>query len=257
MRIFNRKIPLPLPAHRMLDRTPVGLPAAVDLSKWCGPVKNQGDLGSCTGHAFSEGLEWIFRKYLGKQPILSPLYVYSHELIDNGNFPNDEGSDGTTGSTVVIANGACEDILYPDASQAIQQPTSAMDANAAQYKMGAYHGLVGSATAQSVLGDPVPWPVAMGFTVYDSFESDAVASSGIYNPNTSSEQVVGGHEVLLVGYDLGVAPTLRPAGCPPAFKVLNSWGVTWGLGGFFWATVSVLNDPQTDLKIVHAGKPWA
>ena len=241
----------------MLSRIPAGLPIAVDLRPSCGPVKDQGALGSCTGHAFSEALEWIFRKYLGKQPILSPLYVYAHELIDNGTFPTDEGSDGVTGSTVVIANGACEDSLYPDASQAIERPTAAMDASAAQYRMGAYHGLVGSATAQSVLGDPVPWPVEMGFTVYGSFESQEVGESGIYNPDPTTEEVLGGHEVLVVGYDLGATPTLRPQGAGPSFLVQNSWGTSWGLNGFFWAATSVLDASDTDLKIVHAGSPWS
>jgi C1A family cysteine protease len=253
--IFNRKIPAPLPAHRMLTRMTFAPMQVVDLRQWCGPVKNQGNLGSCTGHAFSEALEWIFRRYLNQQPILSPLFIYANELEDNGDFPQDNGSDGTTGSTVVIANGACEDSLYPDATQKIIQPTAEMISNAAQYKMGAYHGLAGSGVAISVLGDPTPWPVEIGFTVYDSFESDEVSSTGIYNPQPG-ESVLGGHEVLMVGYDIGSTPTLRPANCPPAALIMNSWGTDWGIAGFFWMVLPVLDDSQTDLKIVHSGKPW-
>jgi hypothetical protein len=241
----------------MLSRVSPNLPPVVDLRSTCGPIKNQNQLGSCTGHAFSSAMEWIFRKYLNKQPVLSPLYLYAKELIADGNFPADDGSTGVTGSNVTIANGCCEDSLYPDASQVIQQPTAAMDENASQYRLGAYHGLVSSAVTQSVIGDPVPWVVEMGFTVYDSFESPDVASSGIYVPDTSNEQIVGGHEVLIVGCDLGATPTLRPAACPPAFLVQNSWGTDWGWGGgYFWAATSILDDPQTDLKIVHAGHPW-
>jgi C1A family cysteine protease len=253
--IFNRKIPAPLPVHRMLTRTMLAPLQVVDLRKWCGPVKNQGNLGSCTGHAFSEALEWIFRRYLNQQPVLSPLFVYANELIDNGDFPQDNGSDGTTGSTVVIADGTCEDSLYPDSSQKIIQPTAEMTANAVQYKMGAYHGLAGSQVAISVLGDPTPWPVEVGFTVYASFESDEVESTGIYNPQPG-ENVLGGHEVLIVGYDIGETPTLRPANCPPAALIQNSWGTEWGLAGFFWMVLPVLDDAETDLKIVHAGGPW-
>src|SRR6202142_848636 len=197
-RAYGRNIPAALPAHRMLSRTDVTIPLSVDLRKFCGNVKDQGQLGSCTGHAFASAIEWICRAYLGKQPILSPLYVYAKELVADGNFPNDDGSTGTTGSNVVIVNGACEDSLYPDASQAIQQPTSEMDANAAQYTLGAYHGLTGSQTALSVIGGATPWPVEIGFTVYSSFESDEVAQTGIYNPDSSSESILGGHENLLV-----------------------------------------------------------
>jgi Papain family cysteine protease len=256
LRSYGRKVPAPLPAHRMISRVNPSLPSVVDLRSSCGAIKNQGNLGSCTGHAFAESLEWIFRRYLKSQPVLSPLYVYAKELITDGNFPNDDGSDGTTGCGVVIASGACEDSLYPDAGQNIKQPTAAMDTNAAQYRMGAYHGLTSSEVALSVLGDPVPWPVEIGFTVYNSFESEEVASSGIYNPDPSAESVVGGHEVLMVGYDVGETATLRPAGCQPAALIQNSWGTDWGLEGYFWMVIPVLDDPQTDLKIVHAGQPW-
>jgi Papain family cysteine protease len=233
------------------------VPMVVDLRQHCGASKNQGQLGSCTGHAFASALEWICRAYLGKQPTLSPLYVYAKELIADGEFPNDDGSNGETGSNVVIASGACEDSLYPDALQKIEQPTSAMDQNAGLYRMGAYHGLASSSTAQSVLGDPTPWPVEIGFTVCSSFESDAVAESGVYSPQPG-ESVLGGHEVLAVGYDVGATPTLRPANCPPAFLIQNSWGTGWGWNGsgFFWMDARVLDDAQTDLKIVHSGSPW-
>ena len=255
LKAYGRKQPAPLPIHRMLNRSAAGLPPTVDLRPFDGPIKNQGQLGSCTGHAFAETIEWIWRKYFGLSPVLSPLYVYAKELIADGNFPADDGSDGTTGCNVCITSGACEDALYTDASQAILTPTPEMDANARQYQLGAYHGVTGSATAISILGDPVPWPVQMGFTVYASFESDEVASSGVYLPQPG-EQVVGGHEVKASGYDVGATPTLRPVNCPPAVLFQNSWGADWGLGGYFWAPLSVLDDPQSDLKIVHSGGPW-
>ena len=255
IRRYGRRIPAPLPAHRMLSRTSPSMPPVVDLRPWCGPIKDQGELGSCTGHAFSSAMEWIFRKYFAKQPVLSPLYLYAKELIADGNFPNDDGSEGVTGSNVSIANGCCEDSLYPDSSQKIQQPTAAMDANAAEYRMGAYHGLTTSQVAQSVLGDAVPWPVEMGFPVMSDFESDEVEQTGVYLAQGSATNE--GHEILAVGYDLGLTPTLRPANCPPAFLFQNSWGTSWGFdSGYVWVTRSVLDDPQTDLKIIHSGHPW-
>lgn len=255
-RRYGRSIPEPLPPHRMISRISPAFPEVVDLREWDGPIKDQGNLGSCTGHAFSSAMEWIFRKYLNKQPVLSPLYLYAKELIADGSFPQDEGSDGITGSNVTIANGCCEDSLYPDASQSINQPTAAMDANAAQYRMGAYHGLTGSQVALSVLGDPTPWPVEIGFPVFQSFESDALAQTGVMSVPTPDESLIGGHEVKASGYDIGITPTLRPADCPPAVLIQNSWGKGWALGGYFWMPLQVLDASDTDLKIVHAGAPW-
>jgi C1A family cysteine protease len=255
-RKYGRKTPQPLPIHMMLDRAlPTVLPA-VDTSASCGPITDQGDLGSCTGHAFASAMEWIFRRYHNLQPILSPLYLYAKELQLDGSFPNDDGSDGNSGCTVAIGSGCCEDSLYPDSSQKILAPTPFQDANAKRYKMGAYHGLTGSRVALTVLSDPTPWPVEVGFNVFESFESDEVARTGIYNPNPQAESSVGGHETLMVGYDIGANPTIRPQGCPPAALIQNSWGPSWGLKGKFWMALTVLDAADTDLKIVHSGGPW-
>ena len=252
---FDRRIPPALPAHRMLTQVSTTIPQAVDLRIWAGPIKNQGNLGSCTGHAFSSAMEWIFRKYLNKQPVLSPLFFYAEELIEDGDFPNDNGSDGLTGCNVAVTKGTCEDSLYPDASQMIEQPTAVMVTNARQYAQGAYHGVAGSQVALSVLGDPVPWPVEIGFTVYQSFEDDW-AIPGVMPLPQPTESVLGGHEVAGIGYDVGETPSLRPAGCPPAVLIQNSWGSDWGIGGCFWMPLQVLDAPDTDIKITHAGKPW-
>jgi hypothetical protein len=258
-RRYGRLMPPALPLKRMLSRTlPPGFPLYADLSAWDGPIKDQGEEGSCTGHTFAEFQEWVVRKYFPKLGplIFSPQFLYALALIENGNFPSDDGSDGVTLCEVMVKYGACLLSAYPYVAGEILRPTVVQLANGQQYQINkAYHGLVGSQTAISVLGDKTPWPIAMGFTVRESLESDETANTGIYNPQPD-EQVLGGHEVKVSGYDISPTPVIRPKGCPPAFKIQNSWGKDWGLDGYFWAAVSVIDDPDTDLKIVHAGGPW-
>jgi C1A family cysteine protease len=256
IRKYGRKIPLPLPAHRMLSRRNPELPPGVDTRAYCGPIKDQGNEGSCTAHAGTSANEWIHRAYLKSLPVFSPQYTYAKELLRQGSFPNDVGSDGDTLCNTLIANGCCEESLYPYTAGQIIAPTTAQDLNAAGARLGAYHGLVGSETALSVLADSTPWPVAIGFTVYESFESPSLASSGVMPVPRQGEQILGGHEVLMVGYDIGDTPWIRPASCPPAALIQNSWGTGWGCSGFFWMPLSVLDAPDTDLKIAHSGNPW-
>lgn len=230
----------------MLSKVNPNLPPVVDLRQWAGPVKDQGDEGACTAHAGSSAMEWIFRRYHSRQPILSPQYLYAQELIADGDFPNDNGSDGTTLCTTMIRKGCCDLSLYPYVSGQIKAPNVAQDQNAAQYQLGAFHGLVSSAVALSVIGDPTPWPVLVGFTVFESFESDEVAQTGIMPIPQPGETIMGGHEVLMLGYDLPNKTAL----------ILNSWGESWGQKGYFVMPLAILDRQDTDLKIAHSGAPW-
>jgi C1A family cysteine protease len=73
-----------------------------------------------------------------------------------------------------------------------------------------------------------------GFSVYESFESDDVALSGLVPLPAAHESMLGGHAVLLVGYDHE----------RKLFKVRNSWGPSWGDGGYFWMPYDYVCDPE-------------
>ena len=45
------------------------------------------------------------------------------------------------------------------------------------------------------------FPIAFGFIVYESFESDQVTTSGFVPMPKPNEKVLGGHAVAIVGYD--------------------------------------------------------
>jgi len=62
-----------------------------------------------------------------------------------------------------------------------------------------------------------------GFAVYESLESQTVAETGNAPMPKPTEQALGGHAVLAVGYDDG----------KKRFIVRNSWGAEWGAAGYF------------------------
>jgi C1A family cysteine protease len=79
------------------------------------------------------------------------------------------------------------------------------------------------------------YPVLMGFTVYDSFESDVVANTGyVLMPNMNKEEILGGHATAILGHD----DHDKTGGYSGHFWVANSWGTEWGVAlhgqrGFF------------------------
>lgn len=225
----------------------VRLPPVVDERASGGPIKDQRHLGSCTGHAGSESLEWQFRKYLKAAPILSPLNLYVNELRTEGTFPDDNGAMPRTICQVLKSIGVCEESVEPYTDKGgFTAPTDAQTANAAKYKIGGYHRLQGLQDVLLCLGDPTPWPVLIGFDVYESFETDIVSNTGkMPTPDTKREQLLGGHEVLGLGYNM-------------ADKVVicqNSYGAAWGDKGFFYMPFEVIGnaDMVSDLWIAHVG----
>jgi C1A family cysteine protease len=222
------------------------LPQQVDLREWSGPIKDQGDEGSCTGHAFSSAREWIARKYEKNSPVLSPQYLYVEELIADGSFPDDEGAMPRTGCQVLAAKGCCEASLYPYVAGKLSPPTIEQTQNASKYKAGAYHRIGNLNDFLSCLADPTPWPVTVGFAVYGSFMTLDVAQTGVMPIPNPGEPQQGGHEVLCLGYDLQNRLAL----------IQNSWGDDWGQRGYFWMPFEVITSPDTDLWMVHTGGPW-
>lgn len=76
-------------------------------------------------------------------------------------------------------------------------------------------------------------PILVGIEIYESFESAAVARTGIVPmPDVTTEQSLGGHGVLLTGYD---DDTQR-------WRLQNSWGANWGQEGSFELPYSYLLD---------------
>jgi hypothetical protein len=51
-------------------------PAKADLRKWCSPIEDQGELGSCTAHAAVGLVEYFERRASGKHVDASRLFVY-------------------------------------------------------------------------------------------------------------------------------------------------------------------------------------
>jgi C1A family cysteine protease len=73
----------------------------------------------------------------------------------------------------------------------------------------------------------------MGFSVYSSFQTLAVARTGqMPYPNVQTEQLLGGHAVALVGY----------RDSTQQFIARNSWGTGWGDRGYFYMPYQVVQN---------------
>ncbi|MGA7419528.1 MAG: C1 family peptidase, partial [Acidimicrobiales bacterium] len=135
----------------------------------------------------------------------------------------DAGGQIRDGIKAVAQLGICPETDWPyDIATFAQTPPQKDYTDALKDKVVSYQAVTQELFAlKSVLARGLP--IVFGFTVYESFEGPSVASTGIVPMPSPSEKVVGGHAVVLVGYDDAV----------DRFRVRNSWGAGWGQKGYF------------------------
>ena len=201
------------------------LPSKVDLSTLpdMPPVYDQGQLGSCTANAIAAAVDFANHKQDQKFLTPSRLWIYYQERVIEGTVSQDSGAQIRDGMKAVNKLGVCPEADWKyDISTFAHKPPKQDYKDALKDKVVKYEAapqdLFG---VKSVLASGLP--IVFGFTVYSSFEGPAVASSGILPMPAPSESVVGGHAVMLVGYDDAV----------DRFRVRNSWGTGWGQAGYF------------------------
>lgn len=211
-------------------------------------VYDQGQIGSCTTNAICQALR-ITRKYHNFSP--SRLYLYAKERIaEAGNdVPiTDSGADAADGLNQLLVGGVCSEAIYPyDVSKVNDIPPASCDEEALNHKIHKIGRVVlDSASAaekiaaiEHVIKSGIP--VLIGIVVYPSFESQQVASDGnVPIPDTQNEQSLGGHEVLIVGYDH----------IAQKFTLVNSWGDAWGDHGFFTLDYAYVTDPNLTSEFI-------
>lgn len=226
-----------LPDHRdhsfaLAARRPAALPQRVDLRPQCSPVENQGALGSCTANALVGALEFLEKKdKVAAFADLSRLFVYYNERVVEHTVGQDSGAMLRDGIKTLAKLGVCAEAHWPyKIAKFKAKPASACYTDAAKHQIKSYQRLEASEDMRACLASG--YPFVFGFTVYESFESAAMAKSGALDMPRRSERVLGGHAVCAVGYD-----DVRKR-----FLVRNSWGTGWGMAGYFSMPYEYLAD---------------
>jgi C1A family cysteine protease len=210
------------------------LPPSVDLRPKCPPVYDQGDLGSCTANAIAGALEFDLAREKAAVFRPSRLFIYYNERALEGTVGSDSGAMIRDGIKSVAAQGDCPEPLWPyDIAKFTDKPPAPCYEQAFKHKALLYQSVL--QTLNQMKGCLASGAIfVFGFTVYASFESDAVAASGHAPMPAPGEKVLGGHAVCAVGYDDG----------HQWFICRNSWGTGWGMQGYFTLPYAYLADPN-------------
>jgi len=203
----------------------------VDLRQYCSSIEDQGKLGSCTGNAIAGAIE-LLHKRQSRTLDISRLFIYYYERKFIGTVNYDSGAYIRDGIKACYTYGAPTENLWPyNISKFKMQPHKTAIVDALKRKVTSYQrALDFNQVIDSITSG---YPVTIGFNVYSSFDSPAVAKTGIMPyPNVNKERLLGGHAVLLVGYNKD----------NNIFIARNSWGTRWGDKGYFYMPFKVIQN---------------
>lgn len=253
IRRYGWRPSLPDARDLVADPSELKLAAEVDPRPHLPAVFDQGQLGSCTANAVAAALQYD-RILDGHDPgVLSRLFVYFFERrLEGQPATADTGAYGRDGFKVARTLGVPTEELWPyedsNPGRFSQTPPPAVLAAAATQKLLKDYRAVARKINDFKLVLSQQQTVAFGFSVYESFESDEVARTGVMPVPARGERLLGGHEVLMVGY-------LRSH--PNHCLVRNSWGTGWGDGGYFLMPWAVVLDPQMSSDFRTIRRPAA
>lgn len=197
----------------------LALPSSVDLRPQCPPIEDQGQLGSCTSFAAGAAIRFARKKQGLPDFVTSHLFLY----YNSRRFKNED-----TGATIkdviksAAKQGDCPESEWPYViSKFTVKPPAQCYSDALKDRALSYQR-VQQNLSQMKACLASGFPVVVGISVYESFESDEVAKTGMVPMPQPGEQLLGGHAICVVGFNDATQKWI--------FR--NSWGLSWADGGY-------------------------
>jgi C1A family cysteine protease len=201
----------------------------VDLRNKMPPIVDQGSLGSCTACALCGIVSYLNPKITG-----SRLFLYYNERVMIGTINIDSGAYIRDGVTSLTKMGICPESMWPyiipnfKTKPPINCYKKAMDSQVLTSK-NIYNNTTDMMSALNA-----GHPFVVGIMVYSSFMTLSVARTGMVPMPKKGESILGGHAVVVCGYDDN----------KKLWICRNSWGTNWGEKGYFYLPYNYLLDSR-------------
>ena len=194
------------------------------------PILDQSNLGSCLSNA-TYALFYIISV---SKISLSRLQLYmTNRAIDGSSLTEDTGATVRGCMKAISKYGLCNEKIWSyDILNFDKLAPSSAFRNLYKLTNFVYTFIKqDSKSIKEVLVSDKP--ILIGIAIYSSFESTNVTNYGVIPmPDINNEDLLGGHAILLVGYDDKTK----------VFKFQNSWGVEWGDKGYGYIPYDYVTD---------------
>jgi C1A family cysteine protease len=203
-------------------------------------VYDQGILGSCTANAFCAVYAYLNNQFNKAKFSPSRLFLYYNARVLNQTASTDSGATIAQGVQSLLTNGVCMESLCPYViSNYKNKPSKEAYTNGLLHQALTYSHIPQDITQMKLcLSNQIPFVI--GICVYTSFESKSASITGqIPIPNTKREQLLGGHAIVICGYN----------DITQQFIFRNSWGTSWGSVGYGLIPYAYLTNPYLTTDI--------
>jgi hypothetical protein len=213
---------------------PVKLPVKIDLRNILPPIWDQDGVGVCHAEGVAKAVCAV-EKQEGI-PVLDPsvLFLAWNARALEGTQNHDSGASIRDTIKAAAANGICSAETWPfvPARLCVRPPPAAYTEARGHVALQYQSIQQTSADYRGALANGHVFPI--GIEVFPSFESAQVARTGLVPLPRLTEQSIGGHCILICGYDDIAA----------RFTFANSWGTSWALGGYGTIPYAYLLNPN-------------
>jgi C1A family cysteine protease len=194
------------------------------------PVGNQGYEGSCVAWATAYAARSCKQYYATNafsysysSNIFSPEYVFNQTKLGTTC-----GSSAMMNAMDLLVNqGVCswQSMPYSASNGCSLMPTTAQTTEAAGYKISSYMRVYPS--DQATIKTMIASKKAVPFTCNTDYNFKYYTAGTVW---TTYSGFSGAHAMVICGYD----------DAKHAYKVMNSWGATWGDAGYLWIDYDLL-----------------
>lgn len=228
-------------------------PKSVVLTDFLPPVQDQGEQGSCVG--WSTGY-YFYSSLVAKQLRLSPdvirqpTYQFSPAFIYNqSNGGKNEGMAVGDAFKLLKDQGCATLVEMPYREKDFtSQPNDTAKERANRFKarqvVFLYEGRLRKdagtpdTEALKTFINDTKQPFVTAIPIFKDFPKGKVAAGAVYDLGVEpkKENFFGFHAITVIGYDDN----------KKAFRMVNSWGPSWGEDGFLWLSEAFLRNWAID-----------
>ena len=207
-----------------------GIPITYSLASCCPDVRDQGNLGSCTGFGIGGILTGLSKQQNIYTQWFSPEWIYNGARYIEGTLNEDAGAEPGDCLAWIKQMGCLLESYWPYNLYILdtRTPPTADDAPASKYPILTYTRVTGGSTgicsalaAGNFVTIGTPW--------FDSWMNPPI--TGVLPIVSTTSSLAGGHQTFLYGYDQA----------SKLFFGQNSWGTSWGKSGTFLMPFAVFD----------------